>query len=142
MIPPVFMPHIQETLLWNSPNHLRLSLRAYHPVSGHFPVDFRFSKDSRKVVNHISAFFQRRIQFALCRFRSLLFTASLLVSFPAGTKTLQFPAFPILADELTKSYDSHSDIPGSMATCASPGQFRSLSRPSSAVEPSHPPDSV
>ena len=38
------------------------------------------------------------IQFALCRFRSPLLTASLLISFPAGTKMLQSPAFPIITD--------------------------------------------
>jgi hypothetical protein len=43
---------------------------------------------------HISIPFLARIQFALCRFHSLLLTASLLVSFPAGTETFQFPAFP------------------------------------------------
>jgi hypothetical protein len=40
----------------------------------------------------------RGIQFALRRFRSPLFTASLLISFPAGTKMLQSPAFPIITD--------------------------------------------
>ena len=38
------------------------------------------------------------IQFALYRFRSPLLTASLLISFPAGTKMLQSPAFPIITD--------------------------------------------
>ena len=36
--------------------------------------------------------------FALYCFHSPLLTASRLISFPAGTKTLQFPAFPILSD--------------------------------------------
>ena len=36
-----------------------------------------------------------RIQFDLYRFRSTLLTASLLLSFPAGTKMIQFPAFPL-----------------------------------------------
>ena len=44
--------------------------------------------------HHISIILLLRIQFELYRFRSLLLTASQLISFPAGTKTLQFPAFP------------------------------------------------
>ena len=45
--------------------------------------------------HHISLTLQQRIRFALCCFRSTLLTASQLVSFPAGTKMLQFPAFPL-----------------------------------------------
>ncbi len=37
---------------------------------------------------------------------------------------------------------SHSGIPGSKAACAYPGRYRGLPRPSSALKPSHPPDSV
>ena len=56
-----------------------------------------------------------RIQFALCCFRSLLITASLLISFPAGTKTLQFPAFPILTD-LKSSLIQASPVQSVLAT--------------------------
>ena len=45
--------------------------------------------------HHISPAFRQKIRFALCRFRSPLLTASLLLSLPAGTKMFQFPAFPI-----------------------------------------------
>src|SRR3989338_2234055 len=48
--------------------------------------------------HHISSAFQQRIQFALCCFHSLLLTASQLISFPAGTKTFQFPAFPFITE--------------------------------------------
>ena len=44
--------------------------------------------------HYISIILLLRIQFELDRFRSLLLTASQLIFFPAGTKTLQFPAFP------------------------------------------------
>ena len=40
----------------------------------------------------------QQIQFELSCVQSPLLTASLLVSFPAGTETIQFPAFPILSD--------------------------------------------
>ena len=44
---------------------------------------------------HISSDFRRKIQFALCPFPSPVLRASLLLSFPAGTKMFQFPAFPL-----------------------------------------------
>ena len=46
---------------------------------------------------HIPLEFPRRVRFALCRFRSPLLPASLLVSFPAGTRMFLFPAFPLPA---------------------------------------------
>lgn len=61
--------------------------------------------------------FRVRIQFALCRVRSLLLAVSLLISFPAGTKTFQFPALAYLMVYLAMS---HSEILGSKAACASP----------------------
>ncbi len=44
---------------------------------------------------HISLPLRAGIRFALCRFRSPLLPASLLVSFPAGTRMFLFPAFPL-----------------------------------------------
>ena len=67
-----------------------------------------------------------QIQFALCRFRSPLLTASRLLSFPAGTKMLQFPAFPLpkeLCSLLVNIKRSNSDIPGSKVACTSPGHI-------------------
>ena len=66
--------------------------------------------------------FLQQIRFALYRFHSLLLTASQLISFPSGTKTLQFPEFNIVSDcsESTKTYSGTS---GSMAACASPENF-------------------
>jgi hypothetical protein len=49
---------------------------------------------------HISYTFRCRIRFALCRVRSLLLTASRLITFPAVTKTFQFTAFAILTDSV------------------------------------------
>ena len=56
--------------------------------------------------------FQEKIQLALCPFRSLLIGASLLFSFPAGTKMFQFPAY--------FSLSGHSEILGSKFACNSP----------------------
>lgn len=53
---------------------------------------------ARSLQHHISAQFPGRIQFALCRVRSPLLTASRLISFPRGTRMLRSPRFPILTD--------------------------------------------
>lgn len=47
--------------------------------------------------HHIRENFRPLVRFALRAFQSLLLSASQLVSFPAGTKTFQFPAFPALS---------------------------------------------
>lgn len=63
---------------------------------------------------------------------SIAFTNGIpLVSFPAGTKMLQFPAFPLLSEQL-----GDFRFKGRMRL---PGTFRSLPRPSSALKPRHPP---
>jgi hypothetical protein len=84
--------------------------------------------------HHISCTLPHRIQFVLRRFRSTLITASLLLSFPAGTKMLQFPACPILTDEFRNLW-----FKGCMRLARA---FRSLPRPSSALKPSHPLDGL
>ncbi len=71
--------------------------------------------------HHIRPRLRATVQFALCRFRSPLLTASRLLSFPAGTKMFQFPAFPLAYASEPKLRKSHSGIPGSTAACASPG---------------------
>ena len=74
-------------------------------------------------------------------FRSPLLTASRLISFPQGTKMLQFPRFPILTDcseEQEVPFGNHR-IKSSLRL---PGAFRSLARPSSAPEPSHSPSGL
>ena len=62
--------------------------------------------------HHILFSLRKRVRFVLCPLPSTVLRASLLISFPAGTKMLQFPAFPLLR--------SNSGIPGSKAACASP----------------------
>src|SRR3989344_1728729 len=51
----------------------------------------------RKSIPHMLDNFHCLIRFAVCGVQSLLLTASQLISFPAGTKTFQFPAFPNLS---------------------------------------------
>ena len=142
-MPPKFTRDIQHTLLKILSYPANLPLRGYHPLSRSIPEDYHVhSLGKRKVYNTTSPMIHHHgIQFALYRFRSPLLTASLLISFPAGTKMLQSPAFPIITD-----YSEEWEVPlgyrwinGSLRL---PNAYRSLARPSSAPEPSHPPNSV
>ena len=75
------------------------------------------------------------IRFGLCRFHSPLLTASRLISFPAPTKMFQSGAFPIITDHKGDFPLGHPRFKGSMHLAEA---YRSLARPSSALEPSHP----
>lgn len=59
------------------------------------------------------------IRIDLCRFQSTLLAASLLLSFPAGTRMIRFPAFPLLTEPSCDGL-THSGICGSKTTCVSP----------------------
>ena len=86
----------------------------------------------------MSTSFLKQIQFALFCFRSLLLTESLLVSFPAGTKTFQFPALLLLAECYDEVVFGNPGFKGCMHLAQA---YRSLPRPSSAIKPSCPSDS-
>lgn len=79
------------------------------------------------------------IRFELCRFHSPLLTVSRLISFPAPTEMFQFGAFPIITDHYG---EVPFGDPGFIGSLHLPRAYRSLARPSSALEPSHPPDSI
>lgn len=80
--------------------------------------------------HHISPALLQRIRFALCCLRSLLLTASLLISLPPGTKMLQFPGYAILTDRFRNPW-----LKDRMRLTKA---YRSLPRPSSPAEPSYP----
>lgn len=82
-----------------------LRLRGFHPLRRRVPADFGFAPRAppRALQHHIPRTFRPGVQFALCRFRSPLLTASLLLSFPAGTKMFQFPAFPLPTGSAAKA---------------------------------------
>ena len=95
----------------------------------------------RALQHHIPWVFPPRVQFALCRFRSPLLTASLLLSFPAGTKMFQFPAFPLRGlcpGVRHKPREVPFGNPRFDGCLRLAGAYRSLPRPSSAprAEPS------
>ena len=87
---------------------------------------------------HISPRFPKEIRFVLFRFHSPLLTEFLLISFPPPTEMLQFGGFPFLKRGMTVVRRSNSAIRGSKRFMPLPATYRSLSRPSSALEPSHP----
>ena len=65
-------------------------------------------------------------RFGLMRVRSPLLAQSLLLSFPAGTKMFQFPAFAPRhrrGDGIAPAGFPHSDIRGSQGICPSPRLF-------------------
>src|SRR3989344_4596056 len=70
---------------------------------------------------------------------ALTYGISDLIFFPAGTETLQFPAFP---DPKGLCEKSHSDIPGSKPTFSSPGHIVACHVLRRRFEPSHPSSSL
>ena len=140
---PCFTRDIQRTLLWIPEiifliypyGAITLFGVAFQPTSG---SSTKMCSDP--TTPHLPLV-SEGIRFALCRVRSPLLTASLLISFPAGTKMFQSPAFPILKDRSEEQEVplGHRRIKGFVHL---PGAYRSLTRPSSALEPSHPPDGV
>ena len=85
--------------------------------------------------------FRKEIRFALFPFRSLLLGESQLISFPAGTKMFQFPAYIFLAEFSCEHVFAFGDLwfKGRMRL---PIAYRSLPRPSSQSKPSYPSSSV
>lgn len=137
---PIFTRKTQCALLWILSHHVVFpygTLTLFGPSFQKSSGQQRQLNDSPNTTSPIT--FLWRIQFALHRFRSLLLTASLLISLPADTKTFQFSAFPY-----TQVHQSEVTFGNSWFNVyvRLPKTFRSLSRPSSASEPSHPPCSL
>ena len=142
-MPPNFPHPNQGTVVWDSSSTLSgLRLRGCHPLwrafSGHFSLTSE--EAARPLTLHLP---QVSLRDSVWTFPSSLAATKgipCLVSFPPPTKMLPFGGFPLR--EGAYSRKSHSGTPGSKAACAYPGRYRGLPRPSSALKPSHPPDSV
>ncbi len=120
------MPHTLGS--WQSSNRLSFTRLSLSAASLSRELQLGFLDVTRP--HHISHMLPYGIRFALCCFRSLLVTASQLVSFPPGTKMLQFPGFSILSDQFRNPW---------LEDCMRLAKaYRSLPRPSSTVEPSYP----
>ena len=100
-MPPNFSPDIQPTILKNpDPIFLDYIYGAFTLYGKAFqPISISLRRIINQVLlHHISLLFLVGIQFVLCRFRSTLLTASLLLSFPLPTKMFQFGRFPLLTE--------------------------------------------
>jgi hypothetical protein len=141
---PCFTRDIQRTLLWvHRKSSFRLIRTGLSPsmVLRSSRVLIVRLRGIRAQQHHISTPFLERIQFALCRFRSPLLTASRLISFPAVTRMFRSTAFPTItghSEEYEVIFSNHRII----GFLHLPGAYRSLTRPSSALEPSHSPIGV
>ena len=84
--------------------------QSYAPMVGRNPSPHTTFPHTRRV----------RVRFVLLRFQSPLLAESRLISFPAGTKMLQFPASPFPDCSGNRMRKSHSGISGSKPACGSP----------------------
>ena len=112
--PPIFTPDRQRALLClyptNSHPPTRLSLCVAPLSSGLRTIELVHS------TNHIRLQLPRGVQFASHPRSFALLTEYLLVSFPAGTKIFQFPAYAF-----APCGANNSGIPGSKVACTYPG---------------------
>ena len=136
-MPPRFPHDIRRTVLRDMFRSFGLHLSDYHTLWSAVPGKFDFA--ARRLNSPTTPHFPEGIRFELCRFHSPLLTASRLISFPAPTEMFQFGAFPIMTDHYGEVPFGNPGFIGSMHL---PRAYRSLARPSSALEPSHPPDSI
>jgi hypothetical protein len=139
---PRFLLHYQGAVLRILPRTFFLCSTGLSPCTVFHSRKLRVRKKAVKKVllHHISIALLQRIQFELDRVQSPLLTVSQLISFPAGTKTLQFPAFPYL--ERHQREKSHSEISGSKPTFGSPEHFVACHVLHRRFKPSHPSNSV
>lgn len=142
-------PHQNHgTVVWDSRSTLSdLRLRGCHPLwrafSGHF--NLVSEEEARPLTLHLPQVSLRDSVWTIPISLAATKGIPCLVSFPPPTKMLPFGGFPLRegaanSEEFVEK--SHSGILGSKAACAYPRRYRGLPRPSSALKPSHPPDSV
>jgi hypothetical protein len=107
------------------------------------PLGLMQRKPKRWVYNTTSPLpFRGGIQFGLCCVHSPLLTASRLISSPAPTQMFQLRAFPFHAEYHKKWWEFPLGNPRIKGSMRLPVAYRSLARPSSVLEPSHPPDGI
>ena len=116
------------------------SLTGLSPSSAFHSRKIQITNEDQKTIlkHHIPVTFLQQIRFALFCVRSLLLTESQLISFPAGTKTFQFPALLLLAECIGEVAFGNLGFKGCMHLAQA---YRSLPRPSSSIEPSCSPNS-
>ena len=142
-------PHQNHgTVVWDScSTHTGLRLGGFHPLwrafSGHFSLTNE--EAAGPLTLHLPQVSLRDSVWTVPGSLAATKGIPCLVSFPPPTKMLPFGGFPLregATDSCEFAEKSHSGILGSKAACAYPRRYRGLPRPSSALKPSHPPDSV
>lgn len=127
-----------------------LPLRGYHPLWRTIPGPFGSAQVGGNVpasTPHHERVIHARFGLGWSPFTRRYSGSLVLISFPPPTQMLPFGGFPhppcggcFLSRRLRKGYPfSNPRIKGCMLL---PGAYRRLPRPSSAVEPIHPPGSV
>ena len=141
LMSPKLAHQFQDALLKNSLKSFLISLTGLSPSKAFHSRKLQVMGRIKRTVlkHHISITLLQRIQFALFWFRSLLLTESQLVSFPAGTKTFQFPALLLRQECFSEVTFGNLGVKGCMRLTQA---YRSLPRPSSSIEPSYPSTSV
>lgn len=141
---PLFVRDFRPTLLMYFFESFHIRRRDCHTLWSVVPDKFVFMKweTHEKTIKPHFLFISERIRSELCRFQSPLLTASLLISFPAPTKMFQFGAFLIMTDLHIMCRDVPLGDLRFIDSLRLPWAYRSLARPSSAPEPSHPPVGV
>ena len=142
-MPPNFPHQNHGAVVWDSSSTLSgLRLRGCHPlwrvISDHFSLTGE--EEARPLTLHLPHISMWDSVWTVPISLAATKGIPCLVSFPPPTKMLPFGGFPLR--EGAYSRKSHSGILGSKAACAYPRRYRGLPRPSSALKPSHPPDSV
>lgn len=137
---PTFTPHIQVTLLWILSTHASIPIRDYHPLWYSFPGDFLSGNSRRKTVQ-TPHFPYISVKDSVCLIPlSVALTYGISIDFfSCGYWDASLPR--VLDPEGSYREVSFRDlrIKGCMHL---PEAYRSLPRPSSTLEQSHPPNSV
>jgi hypothetical protein len=147
-VTPNFPHQNHGTVVWDSSStHFGVCLRGYHPlwrtISGHFSLTNE--EAAGPLTLHFPCLSAGDSVWTIPGSLAATKGIPCLVSFPPPTKMLPFGGFPLrkgASNSCEFNEKSHSGILGSKAACAYPRRYRGLPRPSSALKPSHPPDSV
>lgn len=127
-----------------SPSPFPLPLQGYHPLWRSVPGDFRFRGWGRHefTTPHFHTLSHADSDCPMPF--SIAFTHGIsLISFPLPTKMLQLGRLPYPKGmHRVTVQDVQLGDPRIIASMRLPGAYRSLARPSSALEPSHPPCGV
>ena len=136
---PAFLPDIQQAVLWRLLHPLFFPLRDYHPVLCCFPANFESVQRIKKKSNTTSpASFNTGFSLPYAAFDRLYSQHPNWFLFLPVLRRFSSRRYPSLRIYCEVTF-GNSRFNGYLRLAET---FRCLSRPSSAVKPSHPPTSV